>query len=251
MTVGSLFAGIGGFDLGLERAGMTIKWQVEIDPFCRAVLAKHWPDVRRYEDVRTVGAELERVDLICGGDPCQENSRARRVHERTLAPSLGHEFIRVVAACRPRLVLRENPSRVRSDAPWPWWRFRSELERLGYMVLPFRLRTCCFGADGERDRLFMLAQRSDTLRPRLEGWKECGPRDTALLEEQGGWTREPVPEVGSVEVWIHAGAFGVREGLRFSGGVDRHRIRGVGNSVAPAVAEWIGRRILEAERLAA
>src|SRR5512146_967990 len=60
LTVGSLFAGIGGFDLGFERAGFEIKWQVEIDPFCRAVLAKHWPDVRRYEDVRTVGAdELE------------------------------------------------------------------------------------------------------------------------------------------------------------------------------------------------
>src|SRR5437762_769573 len=52
MTVGSLFSGIGGFDLGFERAGFEIKWQVEIDPFCRAVLAKHWPQVRRYEDVR-------------------------------------------------------------------------------------------------------------------------------------------------------------------------------------------------------
>ncbi len=55
MTVGSLFAGIGGFDLGFERAGFEIKWQVEIDEFCRQVLANHWPHVRRYEDVREVG----------------------------------------------------------------------------------------------------------------------------------------------------------------------------------------------------
>lgn len=74
MTFGSLFAGIGGMDLGLERAGMTCKWQVEIDPFARQVLAKHWPNVKRYEDVRTVGAELERVDLVAGGFPCQDIS---------------------------------------------------------------------------------------------------------------------------------------------------------------------------------
>lgn len=52
LTFGSLFAGIGGFDLGLERAGMKCRWQVEIDPYCLKVLAKHWPDVKRYEDVR-------------------------------------------------------------------------------------------------------------------------------------------------------------------------------------------------------
>jgi DNA (cytosine-5)-methyltransferase 1 len=70
LTVGSLFSGIGGFDLAAERVGWEIKWQVEIDPFCRAVLAKHWPSVRRYEDVRTVGAELGYVDVLCGGWPC-------------------------------------------------------------------------------------------------------------------------------------------------------------------------------------
>ena len=77
MTFGSLFSGIGGIDLGLERAGMECKWQVEIDPYCQKVLAKHWPDVRRYDDVRSVGADtLEAVDLIAGGFPCQDVSVA-------------------------------------------------------------------------------------------------------------------------------------------------------------------------------
>ena len=77
LTVGSLFAGIGGMDLGLERAGMEIKWQVEIDGYCQRVLAKHWPHVQRFSDVREVGRHnLESVDLICGGFPCQDISNA-------------------------------------------------------------------------------------------------------------------------------------------------------------------------------
>jgi len=75
MTFGSLFAGIGGFDLGLERAGMECKWQVEKDAFCQKVLAKHWPNVKRYEDIFNV-KKPESVDLICGGFPCQPFSVA-------------------------------------------------------------------------------------------------------------------------------------------------------------------------------
>lgn len=79
LTFGSLFAGIGGFDLGFERAGMECRWQVEIDPYCQKVLAKHWPDVGRWDDVRTfppTPAEDWEVDVICGGFPCQDISNA-------------------------------------------------------------------------------------------------------------------------------------------------------------------------------
>ena len=77
LTVGSLFSGIGGFDLGLERAGMKVSWQIEKYPWCQQVLAKHWPEVTRFGDITEVRSEdLEPVELICGGFPCQPASTA-------------------------------------------------------------------------------------------------------------------------------------------------------------------------------
>lgn len=76
LTFGSLFAGIGGFDLGFERAGMVCKWQVEIDDYATKVLAKHWPHVHRERDIRECGRHnLEHVDVICGGFPCVDRMR--------------------------------------------------------------------------------------------------------------------------------------------------------------------------------
>ena len=77
LTYGSLFSGIGGLDLGFDRAGLECRWQIEIDDFCCKILAKHWPEVRRYGDIRDVtGDELEPVDVLCGGFPCQDVSQA-------------------------------------------------------------------------------------------------------------------------------------------------------------------------------
>ena len=104
LTFGSLFAGIGGFDLGFERAGMVCKWQVEIDDYANRVLRKHWPDVRRWPDVRTwPQQDTEPVDVICGGFPCQDISYAGRgaglEGERS---GLFFESVRVVRELRPR-----------------------------------------------------------------------------------------------------------------------------------------------------
>src|SRR5437867_1919588 len=101
LTFGSLFAGIGGFDLGLERAGFRPRWQVELDEFCRSVLARHWPDVPRYDDVRTV-TDLEPVDLVCGGFPCQDIARVgRKAGIEGPKSGLWAEFHRVVRELRP------------------------------------------------------------------------------------------------------------------------------------------------------
>lgn len=110
MNVGSLFAGIGGFDLGFERAGMRVAWQVELDPYCRAVLARHFPEAERFEDICEVGARnLAPVDLICGGFPCQDLSAAGRGAGIDGARSgLWAEFARIVRELRPRYVVVEN-----------------------------------------------------------------------------------------------------------------------------------------------
>lgn len=248
MTFGSLFAGCGGFDLGFERAGMECRWQVEIDDYATRVLEKHWPSVQRYRDVREFpgsGPGELSVDCICGGDPCQENSRARSPHADTRSPSLGDQFIRVVDALRPRIVVRENPSRIRGDAPWPWWRFRSALESSGYVVLPFRLRACCFGLEHERDRLFVLAERADALQSRLEGWDQPRNHDSSLSPKQSREARRPVPAMVCPPTQSDAWSGLLRDRHVFSGGMDKHRIRGCGNSVPPVMAEWIGRRLME------
>jgi DNA (cytosine-5)-methyltransferase 1 len=110
VNVGSLFSGIGGFDLGFERAGMRVAWQVELDPFCRAVLARHFPAAARFEDVRRVGArELDPVDLVCGGFPCQDLSSAGRGAGIDGARSgLWAEYARIIRELRPRYVVVEN-----------------------------------------------------------------------------------------------------------------------------------------------
>jgi len=114
VTFGELFAGIGGFSLGLERAGMKCKWQVEIDPYATAVLNKHWPDVPRHDDVRTfppthTHTQDFSVDLICGGFPCQDISVAGKgaglAGERS---GLWNDFARIIRTVRPRWVVIEN-----------------------------------------------------------------------------------------------------------------------------------------------
>lgn len=112
LTFGSLFAGIGGFDLGLERAGMSCVWQVEIDDYASKVLAKHWPKVQREKDIKECSAKnLKAVDLICGGFPCQDISQAGRGAGLAGEKSgLWFEMLRVIGDLQPRWVLVENVS---------------------------------------------------------------------------------------------------------------------------------------------
>lgn len=131
LTFGSLFAGIGGFDLGFERAGMQCKWQVEIDEYCNQILEKHWPNVRRWGDVRTwPQPDAERVDVICGGFPCQDVSaaggRAGIGGERS---GLYLDMLRSIRDLRPSYAVLENVAGLRTDGLATVLR---DLDEIGY-----------------------------------------------------------------------------------------------------------------------
>ena len=161
LTVLSLFAGIGGLDLGLERAGLRTVGQVEIDPFCRRVLARHWPEVPRHDDVRTApawwtGAPRPRVDVVAGGFPCQPFSTAGRrrgvADERWGWPWMAG----VVRLVRPRYVLVENvPGLLRDRDAFGW--VLADLATLGFDARWGVLSACALGAPHTRERLFLLA----------------------------------------------------------------------------------------------
>lgn len=164
MNVGSLFAGIGGFDLGFERAGMRVSWQVERDAHCRAVLARHFADAVRFEDVREVGAQnLAPVDLICGGFPCQDLSSAGRGAGLDGARSgLWSEFARIVCELRPRYVVVENVPALLTGKGKRWdrapvGRVLGDLAEAGYDAEWACLSAREFGAPHLRKRVWIVA----------------------------------------------------------------------------------------------
>jgi DNA (cytosine-5)-methyltransferase 1 len=155
ITFGSLFAGIGGFDLGFERAGMVCKWQVEINDYANRVLAKHWPHVHRERDIRTAGRHnLEPVDVICGGFPCQDISYAGQGAgldgERS---GLFFEAVRVVRELRPRIVVLENVAALLTRG---LDRVLGTLAEIGYDAEWHCIPAAAVGAPHIRDRVFVI-----------------------------------------------------------------------------------------------
>lgn len=225
MLIGSLFSGIGGLELGLEWAGLgPVVWQVERDEFCRRVLARHWPDARRYDDVCTVGADLERVDIVCGGFPCQDVSSAgKRAGLAGARSGLWREFARVVGVVLPTWVVVEN---VASGATRWVDAVVRDLAELGYASLPIPLSASDVGAPHRRARVFIVARHADgegqharAVDAEVEGTPRATPAN---------WS---TPEPDMVRV-VH----GVPRGLDGAAA----RIRALGNSVVPQCAEVVG-----------
>lgn len=173
LTFGSLFSGVGGLDLGLEQAGHKCVWHVEADPFCRSVLARHWPGVPQFEDVRDVsGHNLPRVDMIVGGFPCQDISSAGRragINEGTRS-GLWFEFARLISELQPFYVLIENVEALRHRG---LDRVLSDLAARGYDAQWDVLPASAFGAPHRRERLFLFAWNTALADAGRLGWSDA------------------------------------------------------------------------------
>ena len=178
LTVGSLFSGIGGLDLGLERAGMEIKWQVENDDYCNRVLEKHWPEVPRFGDIAELtGEELEPVDIVCGGFPCQDLSYAGKGEGLEGQRSgLWFEMLRLIRVLRPRYVFVENVPGILNRGIDT---VLGGLALCGYDCEWDCVSAASVGAWHRRDRIFVVAHPSSNLwrtpgdeRPESPDW--CG-----------------------------------------------------------------------------
>jgi DNA (cytosine-5)-methyltransferase 1 len=235
MNVLSLFAGIGGLDLGLERAGMTVVGQVEIDPFCQAVLARHWPKVPRHDDVHTTpdwwkSQPRPAVHVIAGGFPCQPVSQAGLRLANQDARWLWPAMADTIAEIRPDWVIGEN-------VPGLLYRgiadVLGDLARIGYRARAGVVSACAMGAPHTRERLFILAHPDgQEWRPGRMLGTGSGEEDRKLLRDGSRHQRRPwwasEPNVDRV-------AYGVPRGM--------DRRRALGNAVVPQVAEYIGRMI--------
>jgi DNA (cytosine-5)-methyltransferase 1 len=265
ITFGSLFAGIGGLDLGLERAGMKCLWRVEKDDYATSVLEKRWPGIARYRDVRDCGAgNLEAVDLICGGFPCQDVSLAGKMAGAAGArSSLWTEFARVIRELKPGWVLVENvPGLLSNDHGRFFGTVLRDLAACGYDAEWDCLSAAQFGAPHLRFRVFLIAYshgrierrgvfeewQSDRRNPDVarDGAKGGVANSDGNGDAQGERDYEAWRAVPAVCDWWAAEP----EVGRVADGIPNRmdRLRCLGNAVVPQVAEWIGRRIAEVER---
>lgn len=272
LRVLDLFSGIGGFSLGLERTGgfETIAF-CEYEPFPRAVLAKHWPDVPCFLDVRTLkGTDIDgTVDVICGGYPCQPFSTAGQRRGKEDDRHLWPEFSRLVAELRPAWVIGEN---VAGHISMGLDDVLFDLEGQGYAARSFVIPACAVDAPHRRDRVWTVAYSAQLQRngsgehrqPRKRQVSELrkrGGSDTlAETNNQGLQGRTQTRNIGSKRsrrneqperrsdlpraAWLPEPNVG-----RVANGVPRRvdRLKALGNAVVPQIPEMIGRAILAAE----
>ena len=285
ITFGSLFAGIGGFDLGFERAGMVCKWQVEIDDYANRVLAKHWPNVHRERDILQCGGHnLEPVDVICGGFPCQDISYAGRGAgldgERS---GLFFEAVRVVRELRPGCVVLENVAALLARG---LDRVLGTLAEIGYNAEWHCIPAAAVGAPHIRDRVFVIGIRSDSIRKRTRNRPQanCGQarkcartpepatirqvywpsrsgrpkpvcEDVADTNSNNGQWRCSALQMGRQWITGKAPVNGDTRGTQWATEPDVGRVaygvpalvdrlRGLGNAVVPQVAEFVAREFV-------
>jgi DNA (cytosine-5)-methyltransferase 1 len=276
----SLFSGIGGLDLAAEWAGFTTVGQCEMSDYPTAVLEKHWPDVPRWRDIRTLTKEgfyertggLRTVDVISGGFPCQPFSVAGKQRGKEDERFLWPEMLRVIRAIRPNCVVGENVPGILKIAAR---QVVEDLEREGYNAIVFNFEAAAVGAWHRRSRFFFVGIAEGRLTSDAESERSEGqPSARTAEQDEKPWEMQP-DAVYSIGTAIHNTVCGrfdrdarrrespeLADGRQWAAepGVGRvanglpcrvERIRALGNAVVPqqeypifrALAEELNRRI--------
>ena len=269
IRIGSLFSGIGGFELGIESAcpGARTIWQVEQNPFSQKILKKHWPDAALHSDVRHVGKHnLEPVDMLLGGFPCQDISVAglgRGLYGEK--SSLWFEMHRLISELRPRIAIMENVPAVTFRG---LSRILGSLSEIGYDAEWQIISARQFGALHLRKRWFCVAYQSelsDRRRPssdsdnkfRTEDKIQAGRQLPSLHDSQsrrracGSFNSDSI----RTQIWKTKtfGHYWHREAMpepvlcRVANGIpDRvARLKALGNAIVPQCSEYIGYQLLK------
>ena len=284
LTVGSLFSGIGGLDLGLERAGMQVIWQSEIDPYASRVLKKHWPEVPNYGDIKKINwEEVERPNVICGGYPCQPFSQAGKRRGKEDPRHLFPWVLESISRLRPDYAILEN---VRGHLSMGGLSVIAELATIGYATEWRVISAASVGALHKRDRIVIVAY-PDRSNPTdggkcedVQGSGRSGNDDrvgsSRNIGEIGmGSTRKNTSQISNDERFRdgkygfsndvaeigRSGVYDQRGKVSYVGwewwatepAMDRvaygvpnrvDRLRGLGNAVVPQVAEVVGRLVM-------
>ncbi|MFV2030494.1 DNA cytosine methyltransferase [Neisseria sp. S1] len=267
-TVGSLFAGIGGFDLGFEQAGFKTDWQVEIADVPRAVLADRFPHAKQFTDVRTCLPELWRTDVIIGGFPCQDVSSAGKrrglAGERT---GLFFDAMHIVNTLKPRWLVLENVTGLlNSNDGKDFQTVIQSLAKCGYVGYWRVLDARYFGVPTKHRRVFMVAGLGEW--PPIEFMADSGPADrlSGKAREDSLWAQAHLTLLAGFEAGTNIDVsgsniiavsdgrgkmvergrtvtdHGLRKGLDAANFAEA---RGAGNAVVPQVARWIAEKLIK------
>jgi DNA (cytosine-5)-methyltransferase 1 len=256
LTVGSLFSGIGGFDLGLERAGMKVIWQSEIDPFATKVLAKHWPGVPNHGDIKRINwGDIVSPDVICGGYPCQPFSTAGKRRGEEDPRHLWPWVLESISRLRPKYAILEN---VRGHLSMGGVTVVGELANLGYRSEWRLISAASVGANHRRDRVIIVAYPDSSpgelsLEQQIQEPDSHG-HGSDLANAYSKRLLEVSSEVFTAERrqsalggltlgrWWQSEPNVGRMADGVPGRVDR--LRTLGNAVVPQVAEVVGRLVM-------
>jgi DNA (cytosine-5)-methyltransferase 1 len=248
MYVLDLFSGIGGFSLGLERAGMKTVAFCEIDPHCRKVLAKHWPGIKIHDDIKQLDGSqyVGAVDVICGGYPCQPFSTAGQQRGEADPRHLWPEMRRIIQQARPRWVIAEN---VVGHITNGLDDVLDEMENLDYATWPFLIPSRAVGSEIKRQRLWIMGRCRNWSHRTFHSISTCD--QSSAQQESSGHSQEQPSTLGlcaasnrESEGQDKPPVCGISIGLPDQ----LERERAIGNSVDARIVERIGRVILAYER---